>query len=181
MRRCDIEKVKLLIERGADVNARAATGITALMVAARHRGNAEVVRLLLKQGARPNPDKGIEVRNDASALFFAIMAEDTRIIGALLDAGARLDSRMKLIGRIPVNPLFLATVSGDPAVVDCLIARGSRKWMMTIGPGVGDNRQPPGYGSGTAGTGRAGQPRGQLRHDSFAVCRLHLLWRYPSA
>ena len=121
----DIEKVRLLVERGADVNARAATGITALMVAARHRGNVEVVRLLLKRGARPSVDKGIEVRNEASALFFAIMAEDTKIIGALLDAGARLDDSMKLIGRIPVRPLFLATVSGDPAVVNSLIARGA--------------------------------------------------------
>src|SRR5206468_3499338 len=65
----DLEKVKLLVERGADVNARAATGITPLMVAARYNGNAEVVRLLLKRGARPNADKGVEVRNDASALF----------------------------------------------------------------------------------------------------------------
>src|SRR5262249_54817918 len=43
----DIEKVKLLIERGANVNARAATGVTVLTVASRYRGNSEVVRLLL--------------------------------------------------------------------------------------------------------------------------------------
>jgi ankyrin repeat protein len=58
-------------------------------------------------------------------LFFAIMAEDTKIVEALLDAGARLEDRMKLIGRIPVTPLFLATVGGEPAMVDCLIARGA--------------------------------------------------------
>ncbi len=70
----DIEKVKLLIERGADVNARTETGITPLMLAARFKGNAETVRLMLKKGARPNADKGVAVRNDASALFYGLMA-----------------------------------------------------------------------------------------------------------
>jgi ankyrin repeat protein len=88
-----------LIDRGADVNAHAATGITPLMVAARYSGNVAVVRLLLKKGATPNAEKGIEVRNDASALFFAVMVGDAQIAEALLDAGARLGDGMKLVGR----------------------------------------------------------------------------------
>ena len=76
----DLEKVKLLVGRGADVNAQAATGITPLMVAAQYKGNAEVVRLLLKKGAKPNRDKGVEVRNDASALFLAVMAGDSQTV-----------------------------------------------------------------------------------------------------
>ncbi len=120
----DIEKVKLLTERGADVNARAATGVDALMVAARYRGNAEVVRLLLKKGARPNADKGVEVRNDASALFFAVMAGDVQSAGALLDAGARLGDRMKILGRFAQSPLMYA-VFLDPAMVEYLITRGA--------------------------------------------------------
>lgn len=119
------EKVKLLVDRGADVNARAATGITPLMVAARYRGNAEVVRLLLKKGARPNTDKGIEVRNDASALFFAVMARDVETVAALIAAGARPDDRMKVIGRIVVSPINYATVSGDSAMVEYLISKGA--------------------------------------------------------
>jgi ankyrin repeat protein len=121
----DLEKVKLLIERGADVNARAQTGITPLMVAARHRGNAEVVRLLLKKGARPNSDKGVEVRNDATALIFAVMAGDVQTVGALLDAGARLGDRMKVLGQFLVRPLTLATFEGDSALVEYLIGRGA--------------------------------------------------------
>jgi ankyrin repeat protein len=120
----DIAKVKLLTERGADVNARAATGVTALMVAARHRGNVEVVRLLLKKGARPNADKGVEVRNDASALFFAVMAGDVQTAGALLDAGARLGDRMKILGRFVQSPLLYATF-GDTAMVESLIGKGA--------------------------------------------------------
>ncbi len=120
----DIEKVKLLTERGADVNARAATGIDALMVAARHRGNVDVVRLLLKKGARPNADKGVEVRNDASALFFAVMAGDVQTAGALHDAGARLGDRMKILGRFAQSPLLYATFL-DTAMVEFLIGAGA--------------------------------------------------------
>ena len=120
----DLEKVKLLIERGADVNARAATGITALMVAARHRGNVEVVRLLLKKGAKQNADKGVEVRNDASALFFAVMAGDAQTAGVLLEAGARLGDRMKILGRFAQSPLVYATTL-DSGMVEYLINKGA--------------------------------------------------------
>src|SRR5207253_11170951 len=73
----DLEKVRLLVERGADVNARAATGITPLIAAAQYPGNVEVVRWLLKKGARPSNEKGVEVRNNASAVFYALLAFDT--------------------------------------------------------------------------------------------------------
>ncbi|MEK6325325.1 MAG: ankyrin repeat domain-containing protein [Acidobacteriota bacterium] len=120
-----LEKVKLLLDRGADVNARAATGLTPLMVAARYRGNTEVVRLLLKKGAKPNAEKGIEVRNDASALFFAVMAGDVQTVAVLLDAGARLEDRMKVIGTFVISPLAFATFEDDAALVEYLIERGA--------------------------------------------------------
>lgn len=121
----DLEKVKMLVERGADVNARAATGVTPLMIAARFRGNVDVVRLLLAKGARPNSDKGVEVRNDASALFFAVMAGDAEMIEALLDAGASIDHRMKILGIFPARPLTYATFTGDAALVEYLISKGA--------------------------------------------------------
>jgi len=120
-----VEKVKLLIDRGADVNARASTGITPLMVAARYRGNTDVVRLLLKKGAKPHADKGTEVRNDASALFFAVMAGDMKTVSALLDAGAPLDSRMKVLGTFLTSPLAFATFEDDAALVEFLISKGA--------------------------------------------------------
>ena len=120
----DINKVKLLVDRGADVNARAATGVTPLMVASRYRGNAEVVRLLLKKGARPNTDKGVEVRNEASAFFFAVMAGDIEMAGALIDAGAKLQ-RMKILGTFMSSPLNYATFLEGPAMLEYLISKGA--------------------------------------------------------
>ena len=121
----DPEKVKLLLARGANVNARASTGITPLMVAARHRGNTEVVRLLLKKGAESNADQAVEVRNDASSLFFAVMAGDVQTVGVLLDANANPGVQMKVLGVFSVRPLTFAAFSGDSAMVEYLIGRGA--------------------------------------------------------
>lgn len=119
----DINKVRLLVDRGADVNARAASGLTPLMIASRYRGNAEVVRLLLKKGARPNADKSVEVRNEASALFFAVMAGDVDMARALVEAGAKLQ-RMKVLGTFVQSPLNYATTLDGLAMVEFLISNG---------------------------------------------------------
>ena len=121
----DLEKVKLLIARGANVNAGAATGINPLMVTARYKGNAQVVQLLLKSGARTNVRRGVEVRNQASALSFAVMAGDGQTVSVLLDAGARLGERMKILGLFAVSPINSATVGGDKAMVEYLISKGA--------------------------------------------------------
>ncbi len=121
----DLEKVKLLVERGADVNARAATGITPLMVAAQFKGNVGVVRLLLKKGARPNADQGVEVRYNASAIYYAMMAGDAEMVRALAEAGANMTERMKVLGRFPLSLLLYATSAGDTATVDYLISKGA--------------------------------------------------------
>jgi ankyrin repeat protein len=80
---------------------------------------------LLKKGARPNADKGIDVRNDASALFFAVMAGDIQSVAAILDAGARLEDRMKVLGTLVTSPLTFATFDDDAALVEYLIGRGA--------------------------------------------------------
>jgi ankyrin repeat protein len=121
----DLEKVRLLVEHGADVNARAASGLTALMVASRYRGNAATVKYLLKKGARPNSEKGTEVRNDASALFLAVMANDVDIARVLADAGARIDARMKIIGTFKATPLNYSSTSADSAMVEYLLSKGA--------------------------------------------------------
>ena len=56
----DAAKVRLLLERGASVNAKTKDGVTALVTAAR-RGNLESVRTLLARGADPKAPELIRI------------------------------------------------------------------------------------------------------------------------
>ena len=76
MATADADKVRLLLDRGADVNARAASGFTALMVAAQSRNSDLVVGLLLDRGASVQPP--IEGRpSSVYALALAAHAGET--------------------------------------------------------------------------------------------------------
>jgi ankyrin repeat protein len=50
----DLDKTRLVIAKGANVNGHSKNGYTALLVAAAYRGTTDVVRLLLKNGAALN-------------------------------------------------------------------------------------------------------------------------------
>jgi len=52
----DLEKTRLLLDHGADVNAKSDDLRTPLMIAARRPGGAPIVKLLLDHGANPNPN-----------------------------------------------------------------------------------------------------------------------------
>jgi uncharacterized protein len=80
----DVSKVKLLVDRGAKVNARSKDGRGAIHIAARQHGTVDIVRLLL--------DKGVDV-NDKDALggtplMLAAEAGDLDTVKLLVDRGA---------------------------------------------------------------------------------------------
>jgi ankyrin repeat protein len=81
----DLEKIRLLVKHGADVNARSDDARTALIIAAGHPGNAPVVQFLLEHGANPNPTVGLGV--GASALIEASLAGDAEMVRLLLEHG----------------------------------------------------------------------------------------------
>ncbi len=119
----DAEKVKLLIDHGANVRAQAKSGYTALMVASAYLGTSDSVKLLLEHGAEVNPGKG--VFNEASPLFLAAMAGDRENIALLLAKGADANHRMDIIGMFPSSPLIEAVAFGDAGVVQALLAGGA--------------------------------------------------------
>lgn len=84
----NLEKTKVLVDHGADVNARSDDFRTPLMVASIRQGNAAVVKLLLDHGARPNPN-ALPLA-ESSPLIQAATAADPEMMQLLLDHGAEV-------------------------------------------------------------------------------------------
>lgn len=103
----DLTIVKLLLAKGADVNAKSKDGITALIVAAASDNKGSVItdiaKLLLEKGADVNakPEQGM------SALTAAKKSNKQDLINILLAAGAKEEaivaSKSSLLGRWSVN------------------------------------------------------------------------------
>ncbi len=144
----DAEKTKTLIAGGADINARNAKGIPALVLAA-EVGDSEATTLLLHAGA------AIDARdreNNATALFWAAIYGRYEIAKLLVEKGA--DLNVKANGG--VAPLFAAVlgcqkapVSACIAVADLLLKKGVDVNVMTE-KGI----TPYMYASGTRSTPR---------------------------
>ena len=119
----DAEKVKLLIERGADVHAKAKSGFTPVIVAATYFGSSQSVKLLLEHGGEARP--GDKVMFDASPLFYAASAGDLESMSVLLAKGADPNRKMRVMGMFPTSPLLSAVAFADPGVVKALLAAGA--------------------------------------------------------
>jgi len=110
----DERKARLLIAKGADVNARSRLGRTPLGTAAACDGCSDIVRLLLSKGADPNAqDKG-----GLTPLWLAAAAGDTESMRLLLDAGARVDTP----SGDGTTPLMQAAQNCNPDAVNLLLA-----------------------------------------------------------
>ncbi|UCF81171.1 MAG: ankyrin repeat domain-containing protein [Acidobacteriota bacterium] len=81
-------KVKQLLNKGADVNAKNEYGWTALMKAARY-GRTETAKALLDAGA----DVNAETEKGTTALMFAAAGGHIETVKALMDAGADVNAK----------------------------------------------------------------------------------------
>ncbi len=82
----DFEKTRILVNHGANVNARSADLRTPLMMAARRPGNSATVKFLLEHGANPNPNNRPDV--EGAPLIDAATAGDPASMELLLAKGA---------------------------------------------------------------------------------------------
>lgn len=82
----DLEKTKLLVEHGADVNARSDDKRTPLVIGAGRYGSSAVVKFLLDHGADPS----FEGARNFTPLAEAAYAGDEIVLQMLIDRGADL-------------------------------------------------------------------------------------------
>ncbi len=118
----DVRTVRLLAERGLDVNATNPNGDTALFEAA-WAGNTEVVRYLISKGADVNAEMAKFPFKGFTALGIAAALDRVEIAEMLIAAGARVNAR----DGAGYEPLQWAAMSerGDARLVRSLIAAGA--------------------------------------------------------
>jgi len=111
----DAAKLKLLIEWGANVDAKSADGRTALHLAAMHPDGAARVALLLDAGANPNAKNLV----GATPLMAAVVSglEHTRL---MLDKGADVNARTGTGATA-----LMAAAARDARIAALLVAKGA--------------------------------------------------------
>jgi cytohesin len=115
----DIERVRSLISKGADVNEKGPRGKTALHCAS-EKGHAEVARLLIGKGAYVNAI----YRPVGTPLHYAAMTGDKKTIELLLSKGADINAKNRR-GRTPLFEAMASSAAGRKEAVELLIAKGA--------------------------------------------------------
>ena len=135
----DAVKVAELLSGGADPNSRSSQGgMTPLMLAA-HRGNAEIVNLLLEKGAKVNE----KTDNGITALLLAAYNNHAEVVKLLLGKGSDANIRVER-----GNTAFeMAALKGHQEVANLLRARtkgaAALQIKTVVGPLEGEQKCLP--------------------------------------
>ena len=113
----DLRKVRLLLDRHADVNAVSKLGRTALFLAAMSDGSAGIVKLLIARGGNVKAIDGAKM----TMLHAATSGNDTETIRMFVDA--RLD--VNAADFAGFTPLMNAAGHGNLTAVKMLLAKGA--------------------------------------------------------
>ncbi len=124
--RGNADVVRLLLERGARVDAATRIGAyTPLHLAAR-RGDAQVVRLLLGAGANPN---AVTTNSGVTPLHLAAASLGGKdAVSALLERGAEPNARELSAGQ---TPLMFAAAENRAAAIEVLLRHGADPSLTT--------------------------------------------------
>ena len=127
----DLASLRMLLDKGAAVEAKDEAGRTPLMWAAGN-GNLKAVELLLARGADVNAvslEQSETVKNgpvalgSLTALMMAAPVAGPEVVKALLDAGANVNAAD--VRKMTALMLAVATDHADPRTVRLLLQRGA--------------------------------------------------------
>jgi ankyrin repeat protein len=113
----DLEKVRALLEQGADVNAASGDGMTALHRAAR-TGNLAMAELLIGAGANLEAETRL---GEHTPLHVASASGRSGVVAVLVAAGANVNA----LTTTGATPLHFAAASGSADAVAALLSGGA--------------------------------------------------------
>jgi hypothetical protein len=122
----DVATVRLLLDKGADVNATNPVGATALLWAA---GDAAKANLLLDRGANPNIKTAL---GRTPLLAAAPIVGNGAVVARLLKAGADMAAKDELAG----IPVIFTGAGKAPAVIEAAKARDGVALRQLIAAGA---------------------------------------------
>jgi ankyrin repeat protein len=123
----DTAKMKMLIERGADADARTKNRYSALLVAAQYPNSSVTMNLLLDHGAKVRLPKGQGAPLfNASPIFLAAFSGNSAMISRLHRAGDLVDDKMNLIGMFPATPLLALATTHRTEAARALLDAGAK-------------------------------------------------------
>ncbi|MFB0552620.1 MAG: ankyrin repeat domain-containing protein [Phycisphaerae bacterium] len=128
----DIEQVKSLISKGADVSAKDKLGRTALHYAS-EKGHREVAKLLISHGAYVNATS-FDARKP---LHYAAMRGDKQTVELLLSKGADINAKDRY-GSPPLFEAMKSSAAGHKEVVELLFAKGAKIPAFHLAAYLGD-------------------------------------------
>jgi len=133
----DIEQVKSLISKGADVNEKGRWGITPLHLASRE-GHAEVARLLISKGAYLNSvSENAPGLNEMTPLHCAAASGNKQTVELLLSEGAEINARNGG-GMTPLFEAMKSSAAGRKEIVELVVAKGAKVPALHLAAYVGD-------------------------------------------